>query len=222
VQLAWARSAAPSSSPPHCDHRGVRPDRRGHPVADRHGPGRRGFRHRRAADRRTLLGFAGLKVATFTRLPLLGARAERVGRRSARPALRMTCSRCSTRWHARANTATTPAWPPLTPQRARRRGRWRSARLNSVTPPWRAQQPVFCHRAHGSQRGYADAERRLGERISSESFPSSALMAASSVGDRSPDPDGYAETLTRWERDWERTLLAAGRWCSAVLAPTRF
>ena len=92
VQLAWARSAAPSSSPPHCDHRGVQPDRRGHPVADRHGPGRRGFRHRRAADRRTLLGFAGPKVATFTRLPLLGARAERAGRRSARPALRMTCT----------------------------------------------------------------------------------------------------------------------------------
>jgi hypothetical protein len=68
VQLAWARSAAPSSSPPHCDHRGVQP------------------------DRRALLGFASPKVATFTRLPLLGARAERAGRRSARPALRMTCT----------------------------------------------------------------------------------------------------------------------------------
>jgi len=31
----------------------------------------------------TLLGFAGAKVATFTRLPLLGGRAERVARRSA-------------------------------------------------------------------------------------------------------------------------------------------
>ncbi|MCW2541791.1 MAG: rane protein [Frankiales bacterium] len=30
-----------------------------------------------------MLGFAGMKVATFTRLPLLGARAERVARRSA-------------------------------------------------------------------------------------------------------------------------------------------
>jgi hypothetical protein len=112
------------------------------------------------------------------------------------------------RWHARASTATTSAWPPLTPQRARRRARRRSGRLNSVTPPWRAQQPVFCHRAHGSQRGYADAERRLGERISSESFPSSALMAASSVGDRSPDPDGYAslrpirnDRICRWLRE---------------------
>ena len=30
-----------------------------------------------------MLGFAGTKVAKFTRLPLLGARAERVARRSA-------------------------------------------------------------------------------------------------------------------------------------------
>ena len=30
-----------------------------------------------------MLGFAGMKVAKFTRLPLLGARAERIARRSA-------------------------------------------------------------------------------------------------------------------------------------------
>ena len=40
MQLAWARSAAPSSSPPHCDHRGVRPDRRVHPLQIRRRRGR--------------------------------------------------------------------------------------------------------------------------------------------------------------------------------------
>jgi hypothetical protein len=33
---------------------------------------------------------------------------------------------------------------------------------------------------------------------------------------------GGTEGLIRWERNWERTLLAAARWCSAVLAPARF
>jgi hypothetical protein len=27
--------------------------------------------------------------------------------------------------------------------------------------------------------------------------------------------------ITKWERVWERTLLAAARWCSAALAPAR-
>ncbi len=31
-----------------------------------------------------------------------------------------------------------------------------------------------------------------------------------------------ARIVMKWERDWERTLLAAARWCSAVLAPARF
>src|ERR1039458_8839831 len=31
-----------------------------------------------------------------------------------------------------------------------------------------------------------------------------------------------ARRIIRWERNWERTLLAAARWCSAVLAPARF
>jgi hypothetical protein len=33
---------------------------------------------------------------------------------------------------------------------------------------------------------------------------------------------GSAGVLMKWERDWERILLAAARWCSAVLAPARF
>lgn len=40
--------------------------------------------------------------------------------------------------------------------------------------------------------GQSHAYRRLGVRISSEHFPSSALMPASSVGDRSPNPKNYA------------------------------
>ena len=32
---------------------------------------------------------------------------------------------------------------------------------------------------------------------------------------------GGTEGLIGWERDWERSLLAAARWCSAVRAPAQ-
>src|SRR5580704_6903709 len=89
--------------------------------------------------------------------PDLPADPPRPGRSA--PASRMTCSRCPTRWHATAGSATTLTRLPLTPQRARRRARRRPARLSSVTPPRCAQQPVLYRRAHRSQRGHADTER---------------------------------------------------------------
>jgi len=55
----------------------------------------------------------------------------------------MTCSRCSTRWHARAGSATTPTWLSSTPQRARRPGaaeiRARLARSAGLDPARRSR-----------------------------------------------------------------------------------